>query len=123
MFDERTLFVFTRPTDYEVIAVREGAIRVVLSVLKTHVSSESVCSMACYALSGLTVNAGVFDEHPLFIFTRTTTDNKVIAGREGAISVVLSVLNKHISSESVCYSACDALWNITFNAGVFDEHP
>ena len=53
----------------------------------------------------------------------TTTDNKVIAGREGAIRVVLSVLNKHILSESVCTSACCALWNITFNSGVFDYHP
>ena len=47
----------------------------------------------------------------------------MIAAREGAISVVLSVLNKHVSSESVCTSACNALWNITANAGVFDEHP
>ena len=47
----------------------------------------------------------------------------VIAGREGAISVVLSVLNKHISSESVCNNACGALQNITVNGGVFDEHP
>ena len=52
-----------------------------------------------------------------------TTDNQVIAGREGAISVVLSVLNKHISSESVCHTACLTLWKITVNAGVFDEHP
>ena len=55
--------------------------------------------------------------------TLTTTDNKVIAVREGAISVVLSVFNKHISSESVCSSACDALRSITANDGVFDEHP
>ena len=47
----------------------------------------------------------------------------MIAGREGAISVVLSVLNKHVSSESVCNSACGALRNISVNAGVFDEHP
>ena len=46
-----------------------------------------------------------------------------MAGREGAINVVLSVLNKHILSESVCKSACDALNNITVNDGVFDEHP
>ena len=59
----------------------------------------------------------------MICFTLTTTDNKVIAGREGAISVVLSVLNKHVSSESVCDSACGALRNSTFNAGVFDEHP
>ena len=58
--------------------------------------------------------------HTLF---DTTTDNRVIAGREGAISVVLSVLNKHVSSESICNSACCALWTITANAGVFDEHP
>ena len=59
----------------------------------------------------------------MICLTLTTTDNKVIAGREGAISVVLSVLNKHILSKSVCTSACRALWNITFNDGVFDEHP
>ena len=59
----------------------------------------------------------------MIYLTLTTTDNKVIAVREGAISVVLSVLNKHISSESVCNSACCALRNITFNDGVFDEHP
>ena len=57
------------------------------------------------------------------LLTLTTTDNQVIAVREGAISVVLSVINKHVSSESVCNSACGALWNITVNAGVFDEHP
>ena len=51
------------------------------------------------------------------------TDNQVIAGREGAISVVLSVLNKHISSESVCTTACGALRSISINSGVFDEHP
>ena len=55
--------------------------------------------------------------------TLTTTDNQVIAVREGAISVVLSVLNKHVSSESVCNSACCALRYISRNAGVFDEHP
>ena len=59
----------------------------------------------------------------MIYLTLTTTDNQVIAGREGAISVVLSVLNKHVSSESVCTSACCALRYITFNAGVFDEHP
>ena len=47
----------------------------------------------------------------------------MIAGREGAISVMLSVLKKNVSSAAVCNSACDALQNITFNAGVFDEHP
>ena len=52
-----------------------------------------------------------------------TTDNQVIAVREGAISVVLSVLTKHVSSESVCTTACYALQSITVNAGVFDEHP
>ena len=55
----------------------------------------------------------------MICLTLTTTDNRVIAGREGAISVVLSVLNKHVSSESVCNSACGALWNITFNAGFY----
>ena len=59
----------------------------------------------------------------MICLTLTTTDNRVIAGREGAISVVLSVLNKHVSSESVCSSACGALNNITANDGVFDEHP
>ena len=59
----------------------------------------------------------------MICLTLTTTDNQVIAGREGAISVVLSVINKHVSSESVCNSACGALHNITVNAGVFDEHP
>ena len=59
----------------------------------------------------------------MICLTLTTTDNRVIAGREGAISVVLSVLNKHISSESVCGSACGALRNITVNDGVLDEHP
>ena len=59
----------------------------------------------------------------MICLTLTTTDNQVIAGREGAISVVLSVINKHISSESVCTRACSALWNITANDGMFDAHP
>ena len=44
----------------------------------------------------------------MICLTLTTTDNEVIAGREGAIRVVLSVLNKHVSSASVCNSACAA---------------
>ena len=59
----------------------------------------------------------------MICLTLTTTDNMVIAGREGAISVVLSVLNKHVSSAFVCDSACGALRNITASDGVFDEHP
>ena len=59
----------------------------------------------------------------MIYLTLTITDNQVIAGREGAINVVLCVLNKHISSESVCNSACNTLCNVTGNAGVFDEHP
>ena len=59
----------------------------------------------------------------MICLTLTTTVNQVIAGREGAISVVLSVLTKHVSSESVCHTACGALRNITVNSGVFDEHP
>ena len=59
----------------------------------------------------------------MICFTLTTTDNEMIAAHEGAISVVLFVLNKHVSSESVCKSACGALQNITANDGVFDEHP
>ena len=56
----------------------------------------------------------------MICLTLTTTDNnQVIAGREGAISVVLSVLNRHVSSESICYSACYALWNITLNPGFY----
>ena len=58
----------------------------------------------------------------MICLTLTTTDNRVIAVREGAISVVLSVLNKHVSSAFVCNSACRALCNITVNDGVFDEH-
>ena len=59
----------------------------------------------------------------MICLTLTISDNQVIAGREGAISVVLSVLNKHVSSASVCNNACCALRNITANDGVFDEHP
>ena len=55
----------------------------------------------------------------MICLTLTTTDNKVIAGREGAIGVVMSVLHKHVSSESVCNSACCALRNITLNPSFF----
>ena len=54
--------------------------------------------------------------HVLFTLT---TDNRVIAGREGAISVLLSVFNKHISSKYICECACGALWNITLNTGFY----
>ena len=55
----------------------------------------------------------------MICLTLTTTDNQMIAAREGAISVVLSVLKKHVSSESVCTSACGALCNITLNPGFY----
>lgn len=43
----------------------------------------------------------------------TVTEFKVRAGREGAISVLISVLNYHTEA-AICYSACCALQRITF---------
>ena len=87
-----------------------------LSVLSKHVLSGPACVRACGVLCNITCNAG--ELHQLSIWTHNNAENQLIAGREGAIRVVLSVLRKHTSLESVCASACAALHNITANAGV-----
>ena len=108
---------------------RCGIIGCIVRAIQQHIGNgseneTSLCKNACVALGKITAKEGLINEHSQYVYlTLTITDNRVIAGREGAISVVLSVLNKHISSESVCTSACNTLCNITFNDGVFDEQP
>lgn len=45
----------------------------------------------------------------------TTDDNKIKAGKSGAIDVILSTLKTHITNPDVCSNGCGALWNITYN--------
>ena len=105
-----------------VIAGREGAVSVVLSVLNTHTLSEPVCESACNALSHIVVaeNGGVCNYH-LFV-THNNTVNHLVAVREGAISSVLHMLNKHISAARVCGIGCVTLRKLICNAGMFYEH-
>ena len=44
-----------------------------------------------------------------------TADNKVKAGRAGAIDVIVSAMKTHINNAGVCEAGCRALSNITVN--------
>ena len=49
------------------------------------------------------------------IFTGLTDDNKVMAGRAGAIDVIVSAMKTHSNNADVCGAGCAALRNITVN--------
>ena len=44
-----------------------------------------------------------------------TADNKVMAGRAGAIDVIISAMKTHSDNAGVCEVGCGTLRNITFN--------
>ena len=44
-----------------------------------------------------------------------TADNKVEAGRAGAIEAIVSAMKTHINNAGVCEQGCGALRNITVN--------
>ena len=46
-----------------------------------------------------------------------TDDNKVKAGRAGAIDVIVSAMKTHSNNADVCEQGCGALWAITLNNG------
>ena len=50
-------------------------------------------------------------------FTGITADNKVMAGRAGAIEAIVSAMKTHINNAGVCKQGCGALRNITVNNG------
>ena len=54
-------------------------------------------------------------------FTGFTADNKVKAGRAGAIDVIISAMRTHSNSADVCEAVCRALWNIAAN-GTSQQH-
>ena len=47
--------------------------------------------------------------------TGFTADNKVMAGRAGAIDVIVSAMKTHSNNAGVCENGCWALWIITVN--------
>lgn len=49
----------------------------------------------------------------LFFFNNKSGDNKIIAGKCGAINVILSTMKIHIDNADVCKEGCDALCNIS----------
>ena len=44
-----------------------------------------------------------------------TADNKVMAGRAGAIDVIVSAMKTHSNNAGVCEQGCGALGNIIMN--------
>ena len=52
-----------------------------------------------------------------FFCTHKTESSQLTSVRARVISIVLCVLNKHISSESTCVSACAALHTVTLENG------
>ena len=44
-----------------------------------------------------------------------TDDNEVMAGRAGAIDVIVSAMKTHSNNAGVCEAGCGALKNITVN--------
>ena len=63
------------------------------------------------------INMDVF----LMDFTRkhTLEDNKVTAGKCGAIEAVVSAMKTHLNNTSVCHYGCWALTNFTINNGKY----
>ena len=51
-----------------------------------------------------------------------TADNQVMAGRAGAIDVIVSAMKTHINNAGVCEQGCGALCSITFNNGTSQQH-
>ena len=49
------------------------------------------------------------------IFIGFTDDNKVKAGRAGAIDAIVSAMKTHSDNAGVCEQGCRALRNITVN--------
>ena len=50
-------------------------------------------------------------------FQNITDDNRVKAGKGGAIEVILNVMRTHSKNGRVCEEGCLALYNITLNNG------
>ena len=55
------------------------------------------------------------------IFTGFTADNKVNAGRAGAIDVIVSAMRTHSNNAGVCEAGCGALKNITANGTLYTK--
>jgi len=47
-------------------------------------------------------------------------ENQVLAGKAGAIDVVMAVMRAHAGHAGVLERACGAIWNICVNNGAFE---
>ena len=44
-----------------------------------------------------------------------TDDNQVIAGKAGAIEVIVEAIENHMDNADICQQGCLILWSITLN--------
>ena len=49
-----------------------------------------------------------------FLF-KASNDNKVLAGKVGAIEAIIKAMKAHILDDVVCDYGCTAIWSITDN--------
>ena len=108
-----------------IIAGKCGAIEAIADAMKTHSDNANVCQNGCNALTNITANgkccrtqthtelAWVFGFERFFCYT--LDDNRVIAGKCGAIEAVVGVMKARLHSADSCYCGYCALTNITAN--------
>ena len=105
--------------DNRVTAGKCGAIDAVVSAMKTHSGNAGVCEKGCGALKNIAFNNGKY-HHTQNDFRDSThkhtlADNKVTAGKCGAIEAIVSAMKTHLNNADVCQYGCWALQIIAVN--------
>ena len=111
--------------DNKVIAGKCGAIEAVVNAMKRHIDNSPLCQNGCGALNNITTNGNTSFTILLMkncskrenSFTNALDDNKVIAGKCGAIEAVVSVIKTHTDDTTICGIGCGTLIVITANNG------
>ena len=90
-----------------------GCIEATVKVINTYIDNTDICKKGCKALRNIILNnCNKFQQQ--VALNNKTDNNKIRAGKVGAINSVLDVLKEHISNYEVCKEGCDVLSNMIY---------
>ena len=90
----------SKPTELKGVTTQKATVVDTVRELKKCVNNEQSCS-------------ALLDE--LSVLTDASKENRVTAGKEGAIEIVVKILKMYMKSDDMCNKGCLAIWNIIFN--------
>lgn len=107
--------------DNQVIAKEAGAIEITVRAMNKHIKNPTICEKGCLVIRNVATNGKQKKNCVLFFLFNwplvcllPEAHNKEIAGKAGAIEIIVKILRQHLNNVDMCENGLAALWSVSF---------